>query len=428
MRSVVGRQGYPQTTVADVIAVAGVSRKAFYEQFANREECFLETYDTISAGGLDRVASAFRPDRTPSLSTAVAAGLGALCEQAIEQPLDFRVMLVEIGALGAAGAARRERMMGAYEQLLRESLSLPRGSGAIPNPVLRAIVGGISHVVDARVRAGRERQLRKLVPELVRWIDSYHPVPAVIPALRDPSEQVRGSRGSLTGGRAPGSLWPPVSPSRKRGLRGESVGSRSFVVHSQRERVLDAVATLSESKGYTAVTVKDIAGQAAVSLDAFYEHFAGKEDAFLVAYEIGHGKSLAAVERACDSAPDWRSAARDAIAALFEFLACEPAFAHLALVDARVATARIAERANRGMGAYARMLQLLRQAASSDSPLEPVAVEAILGGVFELCLSCTLQQRVETLPQLLPLATYFVLAPFVGAEDAAALAVTEPFA
>src|SRR6201995_6159972 len=45
MIEAVHARGYPQTTVADVIALAGVSRRAFYEQIANKEACFLSPYD-----------------------------------------------------------------------------------------------------------------------------------------------------------------------------------------------------------------------------------------------------------------------------------------------------------------------------------------------------------------------------------------------
>ena len=62
---------------------------------------------------------------------------------------------------------------------------------------------------------------------------------------------------------------------------------------------------------------------------AFYEHFADKEDAFLVAYEVGHGKALASVERAYMAESDWRLAVRAGIGALFGFLASEPSFAHI---------------------------------------------------------------------------------------------------
>src|SRR6266513_2992964 len=41
----VAAKGYAATSVADVIALAGVSRKTFYEHFGDKEDCFLAAYD-----------------------------------------------------------------------------------------------------------------------------------------------------------------------------------------------------------------------------------------------------------------------------------------------------------------------------------------------------------------------------------------------
>src|ERR1700722_9154512 len=40
----VSEQGYADTTLADVVRVARTSRSVFYKHFADKEECFLETY------------------------------------------------------------------------------------------------------------------------------------------------------------------------------------------------------------------------------------------------------------------------------------------------------------------------------------------------------------------------------------------------
>ena len=45
---VLPQRGYVNTTIGHVIEEAGVSRAAFYQQFAGKEECFLEIYDLAS--------------------------------------------------------------------------------------------------------------------------------------------------------------------------------------------------------------------------------------------------------------------------------------------------------------------------------------------------------------------------------------------
>jgi AcrR family transcriptional regulator len=417
MTDAVGEQGYAKTTVAHVIARAGVSRKAFYQHFANKQECMLETYDALAAEGVEIVTEAYlKESETPA---SARSGIRALFEWAIENPRALRLVLIEVGSTGPAGIARREQLLGSFEELLRASLGLPPG----PNPVLRAIIGGLNQVLYTRAQAGSYAELRALVPALVQWATSYYPVPPAMVRLQEGAPAPPRAPVALVPGRAPGTLFAHISTAERRGIVGGRANvSRSLVVHSQRERILDAVANLTSERGYAGLTCESIAEEAAVSLQAFYTHFTGKEDAFLVAYEVGHHKSLAAVLRARDAHLDWEGGVRAGIAALFDFLASEPAFAHIALVDALTATHRTADRAAKGSIAYARMLAPDLDEATLAARPPRVIIEAISGGLFELCFSHALRGRVGVLPELLPAATYFSLAPFVGAEEAARLA------
>ena len=387
MIEAIAENGYRATRVADVIARAGVSRKTFYEHFANKQECLLVTYDMVAEEGVRRVEQAYR--ETEGWPGRVEAAIRALFEASIENPGALRLSLVEIGALGPAGIERRERSIDRYVSFIREGLELAPGEGTVSEMTLKAVIGGVNRVLYRRRLKGDDAELLGIVPDLVSWATSYYPTPAAILAepRAEPARRARaksrpgGERGVLYGGRAPGTLAPHARLSSRRGLpRGDQNVSRSFVVHSQRERILDAVANLTAAEGYASLKVEAIAEQAAVSLKAFYEHFADKEDAFLVAYEIGHGKGLAFVERAYTAESDWRLSVRAGIAALFEFLASEPSFAHIALIDALIATARTAERSNVGVQAFARMLVPRTEEAPGQSPVVAVTIEAIAGG------------------------------------------------
>ena len=418
---VVGEKGYAELTVSDVIKRAGVSRRAFYEHFSNREECFLATYDSIMADSSRAVADAFGdasgvPDNAQS-------AIAEIFRRALRRPDAMRVLMVEIGAAGPEGLSRREQLGVAYEGVLRERLGLPPGPGPIPNPVLRGVIGGIGAVLYGHVQSGRRKQLMQLVPQLVSWATSYWPAPPELLGLTDPEATTLPRERS--GGRAPGTLSLGAAASRRRRLvGGESGVSPSYVAHSQRERILDAVANLTAANGYAALTVEGIAAEAAISLQAFYEHFPGKEDAFLLAYEVGHGKGLALVEHAFDSQADWRYGVRAGITALFDYLASEPSFAHMALVDVLAASERTTERAAKGVTSYAQMLAPGFDAAPNRQRAPAVTIEAIAGGLFELCLHHALQRRMHELPLMVPRATYFALAPFIGADAAGEIATS----
>ena len=418
MIEAVAERGYVSTPVAEVIARAGVSRKAFYEHFPNKETCALEASDAITKTALELVSNRYRA--TNGDEAGAEAAIQELLVRAMASPRSVRFVLLELIAVGAVGIARREYLITAFERLVQEFIENDP-SISTPHPILRATVGGLNSIIYSRAAKRGAELTPELVTELVSWIALYRRLP---PSLLSPPEH--RDTAAVAGGRAPGTLSPTPLLARKRGGDGRSAKrSHSLIVHSQRERILDAVANLSAARGYALVTVNNIGEQACVSLDTFYGHFAGKEDAFLVAYEVGHAKGLAIVERACSSAPDWPSRIRAGIAALFDFLASEPTFAYLALVDALLATTRTAARARKGLLTYARLLIGERQDdfASAGSDL---MTEAITGGLFEICLTYTLQKRVSELPALIAPMTYFVLAPAIGVEDAARVALDTP--
>ena len=416
----IAEDGYRATRVADVIARAGVSRKTFYEHFENKEACLLMTYDLISGEVMRRMELAYR--NAEGWPWRAEAAIEALFESAIDNPGALRLALLEIAAVGPTGIERRERSIAGYEQFIREALTLAPGAGAVSDLTLKAVVGGLNRVLYRRVLKTDPDELLALIPELTRWTTSYYPSPPAI--LKQPvalsSDQRRAI--SLQGGRAPGTLAPHPLLGGRRGLaRGDQNVSRSFVVQNQRARILDAVTTLTAEMGYASLKVEEIAERAAVSLVAFYEHFTDKEDAFLVAYEVGHGKALSIVERAYAGESDWRLAVRAGIEALLGFLASEPAFAHVGLIDGLIATPHTAQRSNDGIDAFMRMLVPGLEQTNGLAP-SAVTVEAIAGGLLELCLHYALTDRINELPELVPTATYIALAPFLGGEEAARIA------
>lgn len=426
MVDAVAEKGYRATTVADVVARAGVSRRTFYDHFANKEDCLLVTFDLVADEAMRRVEQAY--EGAQGWPANVEAAIRALFESAIENPGAMRLSLLEIGSVGPAGIERREASMLRYERFLSGALELAPGPGTVSSTVLKAVIGGINGVLYRRVLRGERAELLELVPDLTSWAISYYPTPPTLLARRRRDSAVERPRQRpsqlLRGGRAPGTLAPHASLTPRRGLpRGDQNISRSWVVHSQRERILDAVANLTAAEGYAELKVEDVAEQAAVSLQAFYEHFVDKEDAFLVAYEVGHSKALAMAERAYAAETDWRASVRAGIAVLFEFLAAEPSFAHIALVDALVATDRAAARSNVGVDAFARMLVPGLEEAPGQSAIRPVIVEAIAGGIFDLCLHYALHDRISELPELTELATYIALASFLGSAEAAQVAL-----
>jgi AcrR family transcriptional regulator len=413
----VDEKGFVATTISDLVEHAGVSRRTFYEHFENKEQCLLLTYDMLVETMTKRLA-AIDASAGQGLQR-IEAVLRALFDLAVERPDAARLVCVELAAAGPPGV---ERWADGSERLARfigQVFADAQGPGRVPEPVARAMVGALRKILYSRVRRKRSSralrsELTKLLPDLVAWISSYYPSPTGVPDR----PQARGARRRLLSGRAPGSLTLAPSWSSQGLPPGEHNLPKGFVSHNQRERIFDAIAQCTAERGYPDLGLEDIAAGASISLQTFYQHFANKEEAFLATYEVGHAKAVAAVSRSLDLRLDWAENVKIGARALLEFLASEPAYAHLACVDVLIAYPHVARRVDEANHSYAELLDFRLNASAPSRMPTPVVGEAIVGGIFELLHDYILHGRTAHLPDLAEHVCYIALAPFIGAEAA----------
>jgi AcrR family transcriptional regulator len=159
----VGSHGYEQTTVQDAITSAGVYRQAFYDNFQDKEDCYLQALDAGSAWielamrGAIGEEIGWRRRLRGALS-----GLLAFLER---EPEIGRALLVEVHAAGPAAVARRTEEM---ERAAR-AVDLARvesGEGA-PAISAEAVVAGILAVLHSRLAGQRDKGFLRLLPELM---------------------------------------------------------------------------------------------------------------------------------------------------------------------------------------------------------------------------------------------------------------------
>ncbi len=192
------------------------------------------------------------------------------------------------------------------------------------------------------------------------------------------------------------------------------------MVSNQRERILDAVLQAASQSGYAAMRIEDVIAIAGVSRRTFYDHFANKEEAFLAAYELVLEQLLSGVTAAFASGESWTSRVRRGLAAFLNLLASEPVLAQVCVVEALAAGPRALARRTEAMEAFQALLQPPKGDALATATAPPVAVEAIVGGIYEVIYSRVTTQRTEELPSLLPSLLHTALLPFVGADVAEA--------
>lgn len=196
----------------------------------------------------------------------------------------------------------------------------------------------------------------------------------------------------------------------------------ALVVANQRERIIAALAAVCVSKGYRAATVEDIIARAGVSRRTFYDLFSGKQDCFLVAFDLLSDQLFSAVDVAYRNSEGnpWAVRLDAALRALLGLLAAEPEFARLVMVEVLVAgdTAR-----QRRDGLLVRFEDLLAPAAEllplADADRRLVG-RAVIGGLTEALYARIAAGATLQLPELRGELLYCLLVPYVGHARAAA--------
>lgn len=202
---------------------------------------------------------------------------------------------------------------------------------------------------------------------------------------------------------------PRQLPSGRHGL------PRQFVASNQRERIVVAVAEVCSASGYAAMSVEDIVVASGVSRRTFYDNFQGKEDVFLAAYDEVTSRLLARVMAANDANDNIISRAREGLRALLGFLAAEPAFADMCVVEALAAGPIVVERRNANLRTLSDLIDEAAAAAMPDAtPPSPIIAQALVGGIFEVVYSRVLAGRHAELPGLLPGLVFTLLLPYAG--------------
>ena len=165
MARCVAEKGYFETTIADVVRAASVSRRTFYEHFADKAECLMALY----VAATDEATAALRAAIDPhsewqgQVEQAMAAYLAALARR----PVLLRTLFIDILGLGATGLAVRRRVHGQLAELMLEVVNQRPGARLRKSPLqptmALAVVGGIHELVLQAIEQERADDLHALV-------------------------------------------------------------------------------------------------------------------------------------------------------------------------------------------------------------------------------------------------------------------------
>jgi AcrR family transcriptional regulator len=385
MVEAVAANGYGRTSVKQVVTLAGVSRRAFYEQFANKQECFLSTLDLISARALARIADSYQTSKG-TLEQRLGIALSSFAEIVRANPKGSRVMLVDAPSAGPAGWARLTQMLATFESRLAASFAHAPDAAPLPGPVARAIVGGLRRVTFVRLLEGRAEEMPAMAEHMLSW--------ALVFKTESPSP--------LAG--------RPRAVPAETNLGGED----------ERASVLRSALELAAIEGYANLTPMRIADEAGVSIDTFFDLFDDMEACFLAAVQKLGEEVRKTVSDPGLTGPEWPYAVHRALDALMRYFAARPANAQTIAIGVFAMGQRAVD-----MGAeLAREVAAKLTAGAPGEPLSGMAREGIEGAIWHTIYSQTAKGGTSALPLLSDYLAYVVLAPYLGAEEAARI-VTE---
>jgi AcrR family transcriptional regulator len=434
MVEAVAANDYANTSVKQIIGLAGVSRRAFYEQFANKEECFLATFDLIAARSVKRVQDAYRAT-DGDLEQRIRAAVGEFTDEIESNAKGAGLAIVQAQTAGAAGLARLRKATGTFEQMLSSSFAHAPDVGPLPAPIVRGIVGGVHEVTAVRLRAGRPEEIPVLSEEIAQWTLLFHAAAGERLSERlaaraqasslagayghrrrlgDPARRWSGADSALDAWMPPG--LRAVAPSQ-----GHSRLAAPMSDEELRERLRSSVLNLAVVDDYHELSAPQIAEEAGVPIESFFELFASKEECFLAAFDDLSDELLRIAADPDLVSGDWARAVRRVVGELLRLLAARPLYAHILVSEAPSACPE----------ALARDCDLAQSIATllTEGAPEParnkLAVEGVAGAIWHTIRCQVTSGQIHLLPALSDYLTYIVLAPFIGADAAAEVVIED---
>jgi AcrR family transcriptional regulator len=160
MARTVSVKGYAGAALVDVCSAAGVSTRAFYQHFADKETCFLAAFDRGVMLLQGAVGDAY--SEPASWPGRIRRGLDELLRLLAAEPAFATLAVVEVLAAGPVARSRRRLLLEAYAAFFADA-PIPPGA---PDGVVAAVIAGVYGVIYDYVSTGRTAELPDRLPAL----------------------------------------------------------------------------------------------------------------------------------------------------------------------------------------------------------------------------------------------------------------------
>jgi AcrR family transcriptional regulator len=161
--TVMSARGYAATSVADIVAHAGVSREVFYRYMRDKRDALNETVKLFFEQTIAAAAGAFFTTATEWPERVWQAGR-ALADVLASAPAFARVALIESYAPGIESAVRVDEMLSGFTIFLEDGFRLGDDAGSQPRSFADAITAALVDLATTQIRQQRTAELPALTP------------------------------------------------------------------------------------------------------------------------------------------------------------------------------------------------------------------------------------------------------------------------
>jgi AcrR family transcriptional regulator len=168
---IVAERGYAAATVADIVDRASVSRSTFYEQFPDKEACFIAAFDYGVEFVLERMQRAADQLESGDWRARVRAELSTYLTVLARDPAFARALHVEVLAAGPVALARRAQILDLFSRRIESvhlsGRDLDRSLPELPDAAFDLHSGGVDELIRGRLLADPDADLTKLIEPVV---------------------------------------------------------------------------------------------------------------------------------------------------------------------------------------------------------------------------------------------------------------------
>jgi AcrR family transcriptional regulator len=166
MAGTLEEQGYAHATVSQVLKRARVSRRTFYEQFKDKDDCFLAAYDDAERRAWAQAVAAAAAVPEGDWPLRVHAAVAAMLDFIAAEPTAARLFTLEARAAGPAIAERHRRALDRAAGVLRAGNRAGPGAAELPKGAEPALLANVVALVGSYVLSGATELLPGLAPQL----------------------------------------------------------------------------------------------------------------------------------------------------------------------------------------------------------------------------------------------------------------------